>query len=252
MLRKDDPYYSALLVEQARLHLGTVMAGQDSEPFFSTMLKIVEVKAYLGYRTLRDKEIHLKGIKDFFYSVYYGLGIKNLDEFIVNAIKSAQKERSKNRYAYNFIDWLKDQDPVFKFPEEFFEFRRVMRLISMDRKKPIKKRVYDYKTVRYLYEVAPHLLKDIGKDRKYKTVEQCYFAEGFSEKKTNLSPIKVFANPTNEQVKEVSEIIFERFGTVKSRVLAFDLISRCSNARSAGIGGSEHPDGDPSAWPDWL
>ena len=33
MLDRNDPHYGALLIEQARLHLGTVMAGQDSEPF---------------------------------------------------------------------------------------------------------------------------------------------------------------------------------------------------------------------------
>ena len=59
MLSKKDPHYGALLIEEAKLHLGTVMAGQDSEPFFSAMLQIVEDRIYLKYTTLRNQEVEL-------------------------------------------------------------------------------------------------------------------------------------------------------------------------------------------------
>ena len=113
MLDRNDPHYGALLIEQARLHLGTVMAGQDSEPFFMAMLQIAEAGVHLQYLSLKNKEVKLKGIKDFLQSVYYGLGIKDIESLTANIIKSSLKERSKNKYAHQFIEWLKTQDAEF-------------------------------------------------------------------------------------------------------------------------------------------
>jgi hypothetical protein len=180
MLNKGDPFYEAMLVEDARLHLATVMAGQDSEPFFMTMLKIIEADVHHGYTTMRGKEIKLKGIKDFVHSVYYGLGIKDLGEFIVAVTKSALKEKSKNRYAYKFVDWLRSEDHTFCFPESFFEYRRLIRDIARNRRKKKFNKIIDYRTAKFLYQMQPDLLVDIGPGRKYKNVQECYYALGYS------------------------------------------------------------------------
>lgn len=252
MLNKGDPFYGAMLVEDARLHLGTVMAGQDSEPFFMTMLKIAEARVYLGYTTIRGKEVKLKGIKDFIHSVYYGLGVRNLGEFILVVTKSALKERSKNRYAYKFIDWLKEQDEVFKFPESFFEYRRIIAEITRNRRKKKFDKIIDYRTVKYLYQMQPELLAEIGPGRKYKNVQECYYANGYGEKKEALKPIKVFKNPTNLQVEEVGRRLFQRFGSAKSRILALNLLEQCADARAAGAGNPEPADDHDGGRPEWA
>ena len=233
MLSKNDPHYGALLIEQARLHLGTVMAGQDSEPFFMAMLQIVEARVHLGYLTLRNQQVQLKGIKDFLQSVYYGLGIKDLNGFIANTVKSSLKERSRSAYAAQFINWLKDQGPEFCFPQEYFELRRVIRHIYYNKRTPRKKKAIAYKWARFIYNTQPELLKDIGWDRKYKTVESCYYGEGFEEKQRILKPIKTYQNPTDFQLGQLADSLFERLGRGKSVKLASELINR------AGSGGKE-------------
>jgi hypothetical protein len=231
MTDKDDPYYGALLIEEARLHLGTVMAGQDSEPFFVAMLKIVEIKAYLGYTTIKNKKVQLKGIKDFLQSVYYGLGIKDFEGFIANVVKSSLKERSRNKYAHQFIEWLKEQDPVFCFPPEYFEYRRVNRMIFYNKRMQQRAKLLSYKWARFIYNTQPELLSMIGYDRKYKTVEACYYGEGFEEKRQILKPIKTYQNPTEFQIGQLADSLFERLGKAKTAVLASELLARC-NARS--------------------
>lgn len=249
MISRDDPYYAALLVEDARLHLGTVMEGQDSEPFFIAMLRIIEAKAHYGYVTLRNKEVELKGIKDFVHSVYYGLGVKNLNDFTLAVTKSALKERSKNRYAYKFIDWLRNEDACFQFSEDFFEYRRVRILIAKERRRKRFDRMMDYRTANYLYQVQPSLMVEIGPGRKYKTVQECYYAEGYGEKKQALKPIKMFRNPTVLQIEELGGILFDRFGVGRSRLLALNLLGHCADARNSGAGRSR-VDGDPVATDD--
>lgn len=104
------------------------------------MLKIVEANVHLEYLTLRNKEAKLNGIKDFLQSVYYGLGIKDLGDFTANVVKSSLKEKSKNRYAHQFIEWLKTQDSAFQFPQEYFEYRRIMKAIWYDKRMPPKQK----------------------------------------------------------------------------------------------------------------
>lgn len=252
MLNKGDPFYEAMLVEDARLHLATVMAGQDSEPFFMTMLKIIEADVHHGYTTMRGKEVKLKGIKDFVHSVYYGLGIKDLGEFIVAVTKSALKEKSKNRYAYKFVDWLRSEDHTFCFPESFFEYRRLIRDIARNRRKKKFNKIIDYRTAKFLYQMQPDLLVDIGPGRKYKNVQECYYALGYSEKKEALKPIKVFRNPTTLQVEEVGRLLFERFGPGKSRILALKLLEQCADARAAGARDSSAASDVYATEPEWA
>jgi hypothetical protein len=226
MLNKSDPHYGAMLIEQARLHLGTVMAGQDSEPFFMAMLQIVEAGVHLEYLTLKNKEAKLKGIKDFLQSVYYGLGIKDIESFTANTVKSSLKERSKNKYAHQFIEWLKTQGSEFQFPPEYFEYRRVMRMIYYNKRMPEKIKNSSYKWARFIYNTDSSLLNEIGWDRKYKTVQACYYGEGLEEKQEILKPIKTYQNPTDFQISQLADSLFQRLGKGKSRKLASELIYR--------------------------
>jgi hypothetical protein len=229
MLNKSDPHYGAMLIEQARLHLGTVMAGQDSEPFFMAMLQIAEAGVHLEHLTLKNKEVKLKGIKDFFQSVYYGLGIKDIENFTANIVKSSLKERSRNKYAHQFIEWLKTQDSTFEFPQEYFEYRRVTRMIYYNKRMPRKTQIQSYKWARFIYNTEPSLLNEIGWDRKYKTVQACYYGEKFEEKQQILKPIKTYRNPTDFQVSQLADSLFQRLGKGKSRKLASELMYRAGS-----------------------
>lgn len=235
-MRKSDPHYAALLVEEARLHLGTVMAGQDSEPFFSAMLQIIEDKIYLGYTDLRNKEVKLKGIKDFLQSVYFGLGIKDMETFLCNVVKSSLKEKSRNKYAHTFIQWLKNQDPAFEFPQSYFEYRRVLKMIYYTRNTSKQQKLLSYKTARFLYNITPEIIEHIGPGRRYKTVEACYYGEGHAEKKKALKTIKTYNTPTEYQLELVSDELFNRFGKFKSKQLASMLLERCERETEAGPG----------------
>ena len=243
MSNKSDPHYGALLIEQARLHLGTVMAGQDSEPFFATMLKIVEADVHHGYLALNNKQVKLKGIKDFLFSVYYGLGIKDMPTFLANVVKSSLKEKSKSKYGHQFIDWLKDQDPEFKFPQEYFEFRRVIRMIFFNKKMPKKNKILCYKWVKFMYQTDPGMLQNIGWDRKYKTVQDCYYKEGYEEKRKILTPIKTYQNPTEHQLDQLVESLYARLGLGRTKLLGLKLIDRCRSEDPAWDWYSE-PDDD--------
>lgn len=243
MINKDDPFYGAMLVESARLHLGTVMAGQPSEIFFSDMLRIAEARVHLGYKTLKGKDAKLRGIKDFIHNVHYGLGVKELSVFICAVSRSAYREKNKNKYGYQFIDWLKTQDPIFEFPEELFQYRRLVKQIARKRNLDTRKKKWLYSVARFIYQNYPALLQHIGPGRKYSTIEQCYFEEGFAEKKQTLKPIKIFRNPTNFQVHEMADILFERLGKGKTRVLIYRLLDCCKNA-------SLHTDGNGAGLPD--
>lgn len=227
MPQKNDPHYGALLIEEAKLHLGTVMAGQDSEPFFLSMLQIIEGGFYLEYTTLRNKRIQLKGIKDFLQSVYYGLGIRDMNAFLLNIVKAALKEKSRNRYGHKFIEWLKEQDPVFTFPQEYFEFRRLGRSIYYAKHISRRKKPFLYKTLRFLYNYNPQILQHIGPEGKYKNVEECYYGEGYAEKMQTLKPIKTYRNPTDFQVGQLADSLFERLGVAKTLKLVSELSIRC-------------------------
>lgn len=227
-MRKTDPHYAALQLEQARLHLGSVMAGQDSEPFFCAMLYLIEVNAHYGYVTLRNKQVELKGIKDFLHSVYYGLGIKEeyMNDFLLNVVKSAIKEKSKNRYAHQFIEWLRRQDPRFEFPQEYFEFVRVMKYVASNRKTPKRTKYLEWDSAKFMYKMYPHLLEQIGPGKKYRTVQDCYLGEGLEEKRESLKPIKTYRNPTRHQISELSAALIARIGPGRSRVLVSELLSQ--------------------------
>jgi hypothetical protein len=236
MLDRNDPHYGALLIEQARLHLGTVMAGQDSEPFFMAMLQIAEAGVHLQYLSLKNKEVKLKGIKDFLQSVYYGLGIKDIESLTANIIKSSLKERSKNKYAHQFIEWLKTQDAEFQFPQEYFEYRRITRTLYYNKRMPKKIKSLSYKWARFIYNTDPTLLKEIGWDRKYKTVQACYYGEKFEEKQQILKPIKTYQNPTDFQISELADSLFQRLGEGKSRRLASELKHRAGSSEDEDDG----------------
>lgn len=192
------------------------------------MLQIAESNVHLGYRTLKDKNVQLKGIKDFLHSCYYGLGIKDLQEFTLNVIKSSLKERSKSNYAHQFIKWLRLQDESFCFPEEYFEFRRILRAIYQNKRISKKRKILLYRFANYIYRMQPELLSQIGWNRKYKTIQACYYQEKFEEKREILKPIKTYQNPTQFQLDELATSLIQRLGNAKSAELAYSILLKTS------------------------
>jgi hypothetical protein len=244
-----DPFEGALLVQDAKLHLGTVMAGKASQPFFETMLKIVNSKVHLGYVDLMGRKAILRGIKDFISNVNYGLGVRDRDAFMAAICRAAAKETGRERYGYNFIDWLKGQDSELVFPPHLFEYRRLTREIAKDKLAPKKRQFWLYNALKAMYLSKPELVEQIGPGKKYKSIEQCYFEEGFSEKRETLEPIKIFKNPTNLQVKQMAEILYKRLGGYKTKILVSALIDEHKRATNVAEGegtGVSDLDDDPA------
>jgi hypothetical protein len=215
---RDDILYPARLVADTRLHLSTVMNGQYSEPFFVNMCKIVDLKIYLGYMTVHGKQIELAGIKDFFYNRLYGLGVRDMQEFLANISKLCHKDKSRTKYAYRFIEWLKNEDPIFKIPQEVFEYRRLVVSIKYMRASR-KRRWWLSGVIKEMYEHYPHLLEQIGKGRKYLTIEECCYKEGVREKKERLKPISLYKEPTHNEVRELGRVLYQHLGKTRTRVL---------------------------------
>lgn len=215
---RDDIFYPARLVADTRLHLSTVMNGQYSEPFFINMCRIVDMKIYLGYMTVHGKQVELSGIKDFFYSRLYGLGIRDINDFLGNISKLCHKDKSRTKYAYKFIEWLKKEDPLFQIPQEVFEYRRLVVSIKYMRISR-KRKFWLFSVIRQMYEHYPHLLEQIGRGRKYPTIEECCYKEGVREKKERLKPIALYKDPNNHEVQELGKVLYQRLGKTRTRVL---------------------------------
>lgn len=221
-----DDFYGARLVADARLHLSTIMNGQYSEPFFVTMCKIMSHEVYLGYKTFKGKEIKLKGIKDFFYSTLYGLGLRpaTINIFLANCSKAAVNDKTQTQYSMRFIKWLREQDPVFKFPQELFELKRIRSYIAIRYKNNKRRRWLMLGFLEAIYVQKPHLLQDIGAGRKYKDVAQCCEENDIAEMMQTLKPIKLYKNPTIEQVRQLAVLLSQRLDKLERRTLIAKLI----------------------------
>jgi hypothetical protein len=99
-------------------------------------------------------------------------------------------------------------------------------MIYYNKRMPEKIKNSSYKWARFIYNTDPSLLNEIGWDRKYKTVQACYYGEGFEEKQEILRPIKTYQNPTDFQISQLADSLFQRLGKGKSRRLASELTSR--------------------------
>lgn len=223
---KDDIFYDARLVAEARLHLSTVMNGQYSEPFFVVMCKIMSRKTYLGYKTLSNKDAKLKGIIDFFYNCTYGLGLspKSINLFLANCAKVAIQDKTQTQYASKFITWLSNEDERFNFPSEYFEFKRLRTCIRYMPRMQQMKRNEAFRLLRMLYFDYPHLLKDVGAGRKFKDVFDCcdhYLLRNKSEK---LKPIRHLRFASAEGCRKIAEKLYERFDKYQVRVIIARLI----------------------------
>lgn len=226
MLKKtDDEFYGARLVADARLHLGAIVNGQFSEPFFVTMCKIMSSKIYLGYKTFGNKEVKLSGIKDFFFNSNYGLGLKRPDfePFLANCTKAAIKDKSQSQYAFRFIKWLREEDEAFNFPQEYFEFKRIKLAISKKQRKNKYELWRQFYLAEKLYSQYPHLLSDVGAGRKYRDVVECCDKEGIKESAKTIK-FELYSHPTVAQVNRVAERLHERLDNLHRKALIAKLI----------------------------
>lgn len=223
---RNDTFYGARLVADARLHLGTIMNGQYSEPFFVTMCKIMSQEVYLGYVAFTGKEVKLQGIKDFLYNSLYGLGLKRgtINVFLANCSKAAINDRTQTQYSMRFIKWLQKQDPVFAFPQELFEYKRLRYWVACKYKRRKSEMWLRLGLLQSIYHQKPHLLQDIGVNRKYPDVVQCAEENDISEVSKKFKPIELYKNPTLEQVRKLAEKLDERLDKLEKRVLIARLI----------------------------
>ena len=222
---KEDDFYAARLVADARLHLGAIVNGQYSEAFFVTMCKITSQKIYLGYRTFGNREVKLSGIKDFFFNSSYGLGLKrsSFSNFLANCTNAATSDRTQTQYAFRFIKWLKNEDPVFDFPQEYFEYRRLRLEITIKLKRNKRERWRQYYIAEKLYLHHPDFLCEIGPGRKYKDVVECCDKEGIKESLKTLK-LELYSSPTVVQVHRIAERLHERLDLYHRKALIARLI----------------------------
>lgn len=213
----EDSFYPIRLIADTRLHLSTIMAGQYSEPFYINMCKIIEKEIYLGYTTAEGKRIEISCMREFLYSIHYGLGIKNMPEFSLNILKTCLKDTSKTKYAFRFVEWLKANDPEFNIPQKVFEYRRLRISIRYMRRISKKRRWWLLGALNEIYKKHPHLLEQIGQNAKYKTIEECCFAEKIRDKP--VPPIRLAAKPTAEQIAKLAKTLYKRLGKSNTRVL---------------------------------
>lgn len=223
---KNDTFYGARLVADARLHLGTIMNGQYSEPFFVTMCKIMSSEVYLGYTTFTGREIKLKGIKDFLYSSLHGLGLKatTIHIFLANCSKAAINDKTQTQYSMRFIRWLQKQDPVFDFPQELFEYKRLRIHVSYRYRRKKPEMWLRLGMLTSIYHQRPDLLQHIGPGRKYEDIVKCCEANYIAQASKKLRPIELYKNPTVDQVRKLAKKLDERLDKLEKRVLIATLI----------------------------
>ena len=223
---KSDEFYGARLVADARLHLGAVVNDQSADAFFVTMCKIIDRKVYLGYKAFNGKEVELKGVKDFIFNSWYGLGIKKatLSTFLANCARAAVKDKSQGQYAARVVKWLGEEYDGFNFPQEYFEFIRIKAEIKNKYGDKSKKRpVAKYWACR-LYNQYPEMLHDIGVGRKYEDDFASAEYLTLRGRKEALKPLALYKNPTTLQVQQIAENLSERLGMDKRRVLIASMI----------------------------
>jgi hypothetical protein len=223
---KDDIFYDARLVAEARLHLSTVMNGQYSEPFFVVMCKILSRKTFLGYKTLTGKDVKLSGILDFFYNTNYGLGIKtnSINQFLGNCTRVAIQDKTQSQYAGKMISWLKNEDDRFDFPEEYFQYKRLRTCIRYMSSNHKMRKYEAVKLLDMLYNSYPHLLKDVGAGRKFKDVFECCDHYLLRNKVETLKPIKHLKYATVEGCEVIAEKLYKRFQKHQIRAMIAKLI----------------------------
>jgi hypothetical protein len=217
----QDEWWPKRIVAEARIHLASIYAGHFDENFYRCLCLIVNHRVYLGYRVKVDKEIKLKGIKDFLFSIHYGLGIEDLVEFISITTRLAVEDKSSEKYARTFLRWIRHQDSIFALPPEAWEYKRIFTGLKLQARKDIKakkkpdNRMYAY--LKTLYHCHPEVLIEIGKGRKYANVYEAVIDLGIAVKKER-SIIRI-ARPENvEQITETAEALCKQLGLAVSKV----------------------------------
>jgi hypothetical protein len=221
--QKHDEFYDARLVASARLHLPNVMNSQSSPLFFEAMVEVIRRNVHKGYLTLKGKQVKLSGMKDFLFSFHYGLGIRNLPEFL-SACARIDTDKTRDKNLRFFLDWLRKDDPEsFRLPDHYWEFRRLQISVYQMGGDRGKKSFY-LKMMRVMYNTHPEILKFIGVNRKYRSIPEAYEKEGYTEKPTTLKPIKLYRSPTYAEIERLARTLNARLDKLKNRVLIAKLI----------------------------
>jgi hypothetical protein len=225
ILSKTDAFADAKLVEETRLYYSYILAGRYSEQFYVCFFKIIQKKIYLGYITLKGKKVQLKGILDFLYSKFYGLGIKNIDSFVLAISDQAVYDETESQYARQVLKWLKSESYLFTLPRKVYELERLYALIRYRRRlKQISQK--EINLFIKLYNTNSEILPDIGEDRKYKTFEQAAVACGMIEltKKKNIGFLEEM---NDEELKKAAKSVYQILDKDKSCRFVEHLLHFC-------------------------
>jgi hypothetical protein len=216
--------HDAVLVANARLHLSNVVNGNMSELFFEAMEEIIKRKVYLGYTTINGRQARLGGVKDFFYNFHYGLGIKNLPDFLATCARLDADGKSRDGQIRRFIQWLHEEDPdSFEFPDSYWEFRR-LRIAISKMSGPTEKKYHYLNLLKLIYLNSPDELKYIGPNRKYNSLPKAYKEIIKPHVRKVLTPIKLFQYPTVSEIEKLARELYSRLDKYKTRILIARLI----------------------------
>jgi hypothetical protein len=234
--RGKDEFWPSRIVAETRVYLASIYDGEFSENFYSNMLLIAEYEVYKGYKTAHGKDIKLKGIKDFLYNLHYGLGIRNLQEFMLLISRLAVEDNSNMQYADRLLDWLRTQDPVFNFSRETWEYRRIVGALKkgkLGEKQPKKGIGYKRKTgkdwkafcyLKVLFHNHPGSLRDIGEGRKYRNVYEAALDHGVILHRNDKPILKIKAPGTSAEFELTAQHICDKLGARKAKVLLREMV----------------------------
>lgn len=226
MLDTNDIFYEYRLVLDTRLHLAAVLRGQFSEPFFVNMCKIAYRKIYLGYTNPLGEKSEMYSIMGFFRNRSHGLGIIEIAEFCAKMRMVAIHDKSKKQYAVRFLEWLSRQDEYFTYPQEVYEYKRLISLANRS-ELGIKRKKYIYRAVsiiNFLYKAHPEVLADIGFDRKHKNIFEVGKLYDFQTSRQTFKQLRIFKNQTTYQTQQTAECLYRELGTYQSKVLVSRII----------------------------
>ena len=227
MLREDDIFYDARLVSEARLHLGSIINGQYSEPFFVAMCKIINRKTYLGYKTLRGIDVKMGGIFDFMFNFHHGLGMnkRNISTFLANCAKFAIQDKTQSKYAYRTVEWIRKQDARLDFPQSYSEYLRLSHSIKRSPRIARRQKSVMLHNLKKLYVMYPHLLEDIGPGRKFKDPVECCDHYSLRSQPQAVRPVTVFKDPSRAAIQKLARDLHDRLTDSGRRLLIANMIT---------------------------
>ena len=221
------------LVNETRLHLSTILRGEYSEGFFVNMCKIAKREYYLGYVNPIGKKVEMGGITNFFTNRSHGLGIADLQDFCAKINKVCVRDNSPQQFAVRFLEWLAKQSEYYSFPQEVYEYKRLIRDANRCGL-GVKNKRHIYRAIgiiKFLFSAHPEVLEHIGIGRNYENVFEVGELYGHRTAKRTHKKLRMFKYQTTFQTKQTAEHLFQHLGVYHTKVLVSTLIDLLKEAQ---------------------